>query len=273
MPYRRLPNTDNSRLKALKIALDKGKDLPPSSKPYSSSSLYSINIYLPKYEALLILYKESFKKQTEKSPEYTYLYKKARNYVSHFIQVLNLSIIRGDLKSNARTFFNINAKKLPAFKTEKDLLKWGEIVLEGEQQRIRKGGNPMTNPTVGIVRVHFDNFKEAHRFQKVLQENTNRASKNIAEIRKEIDGVILKLWNDIEIFYESYDDVEKRNLCRDFGVNYFFRRNETIPVEENVSKEYREKRIVNKDIIKTVLPEEEIIEDLNKGENLQYSLF
>ena len=273
MPYRRLPNTDNSRIKALKTALENGKELPPFNKPYSSSSLQNINTYLPKYETLLTLHKESLKKQIDKSSEYTYLYKKARNYVSHFIQVLNLAIIRGDLKIISRTFFNIDAKKLPAFKTENDLLKWGEIVLEGEQQRIRKGGNPMTNPTVGVVRVHFDNFKEAHRYQKILQSNTKRESKSVANIRKEIDAVILQLWNDIELFYESYDDIEKRNLCRKFGVNYFFRRNEKISLEENVSNEYRKKRIINKDIKKNIVIEPEILEDSNKADSLQYSLF
>ena len=273
MPYRRLPNTDSSRLNALKTALEKGRDLPPNQKPYSSSSLQSINSILPKFEMLLKLQKETYKHQIEKCPEYTKLYKKARNYVSHFIQVLNLAIIRGDLKQDARSFFGINEKRLPAFKTEKDLLKWGEIVLEGEQERIGHGGNPLTNPTVGIVRVHYDKFKEANRYQKILQENTTRASKNVADIRKQVDSAILQLWNDIEAAFDKEDEISNRNLCRDYGIVYFFRRNETIPKEEKVSIEYRQKRIVNKDIVKTVV--EAPISNNEKGsrENLQYSLF
>ena len=33
MPYRRLPNTDAARLKALKIALEKGEEVPPHKWP------------------------------------------------------------------------------------------------------------------------------------------------------------------------------------------------------------------------------------------------
>jgi len=280
MPYRRLPNTDSSRLRSLKIAFEKGRELPPHKKPYSSSSLQNINTVLNKYEMFIKLHKEAYKIQVDKSPTYNLLYKKAKNYVSHFLQVLNLAIIRGDLKVEARGFFNIkNEKKLPAFKTENDVIKWGKIVLEGEQNRIGNGGNPMTNPTVGIVRVHYDKFIEAHRHQKILQENTSRASEKISTIRKEVDKVILQLWNEIEESFSTGTEVERRNLCREFGVNYFFRRNEVIPEDENVSIEYRQKRIVNKDIKKTVVEEQPLEPDSSDDkeelslDNIQYSLF
>jgi len=257
MPYRRLPNTDSSRLKSLRTALKRGEDIPPKDKPFSQSSLQNINTVLPKFEILIKHQKEAYKSQTEKSPEYNYLYKKARNYVSHFIQVLNLAIIRGDLKKEARDFFNLDMdeKKLPTFKTEQDLIKWGDIILEGEQNRIGSGGNPMTNPTIGIVKVHYEKFVEAYRFQKTLQENYTRATKQVADYRPEIDRVILQLWNEIESSYESNNEVVKRNICREFGIVYFFRRNETIPVNENVSIEYRKKRVVNKDIVKNIVEE------------------
>ena len=250
MPYRRLPNTDSARLKALKLALDKGENLSPREKPYSQSSLNTMKRVLPQFEHLLQYQKEAYKAQTEKSPEYNYLYKKAKNYVSHFIQVLNLAIIRGDLKREARPFFNLemDVKKLPQIKTEQGLLKWGEIVIKGEPERIGNGGNPLTNPTVGIVRVHFEKFVESYRFQKNLQENYARASKQVAEFRPEVDQVILQLWNEIEASFEPNSEVARRNICRDYGLVYFFRRNEIIPKGEKVSSSYRKNRVVNKDL-------------------------
>lgn len=250
MPYRRLPNTDSSRLKSLHIAMDKGEDLSPREKPYSQSSLLNITKVLPQFEHLTKLQKEAYKIQTDKSKQYNYLYKKARNYVSHFIQVLNLAIIRGDLKPAARDFYHLDKddKKLPVFKTEQDLITWGKLVVEGEPLRIGTGGNPMTNPTVGIVRVHYENFLEAYRFQKKLQENYAKATKDVADYRSEVDRVILQLWNEIEGSFDPNSEIVKRNLCREYGVVYFFRRNEVISDKEHVSEEYRKNRVLNKDL-------------------------
>lgn len=250
MPYRRLPNTDSSRLKSLHIAMSKGENLSPREKPYSQSSLHSITKVLPQFEHLTKLQKEAYKIQTDKSKQYNYLYKKARNYVSHFIQVLNLAIIRGDLKPDARDFFHLDKdeKKLPIFKTEQDLITWGKLVVEGEPLRIGTGGNPMTNPTVGVVRVHYEKFIEAYRFQKKLQESYAKTTKDVAEYRPEVDRVILQLWNEIEASFDPNSEIVKRNLCREYGVVYFFRRNEIISDKEHVSDEYRKNRVLNKDL-------------------------
>lgn len=250
MPYRRLPNTDSSRLKSLHIAMSKGENLSPREKPYSQSSLHSITKVLPQFEHLTKLQKEAYKIQTDKSKQYNYLYKKARNYVSHFIQVLNLAIIRGDLKPEARDFFHLDKdeKKLPIFKTEQDLITWGKLVVEGEPLRIGTGGNPMTNPTVGVVRVHYEKFLEAYRFQKKLQESYAKTTKDVAEYRPEVDRVILQLWNEIEASFDPNSEIVKRNLCREYGVVYFFRRNEIISDKEHVSDEYRKNRVLNKDL-------------------------
>lgn len=267
MPYRRLPNTDSARLKALKLAIENAQDLAPRDKPFSQSSLNNLIKTLPHFERLIQYQKEAYHLQTEKSPKYNYLYKKGRNYVSHFIQVLNLAIIRGDLKKEARDYFNLDkdAKKLPQIKTEQGLLKWGEIVVNGEPERIANGGNPMTNPTIGIVKVHYENFKEAYRFQKNLQDSYVRASKQVANYRPEVDKVILQLWNEIEASFEPNPEVHRRNLCRKYGVVYFFRRNEIIPEQEHVSDEYRKNRVVNKDLrtdnVKPLQNETEIYED------------
>lgn len=276
MPYRRLPNTDKARFRALQIAFEKGKNLLPKDKPYSQSSLQNINMVLPKYGKLLKLQSEFYKSQIEKSSEYKYLYNKARNYVSHFFQVLNLAIIRGDLKKESRGFFGIddNVKKLPDFKTELELMKWGELALKGEQERIGNGGNPMTNPTVAVVRVHYEKFKEAYRYQKNLQDNYARASKHVAEFRPEVDRVILQLWNDLEEHFSGSEEVLKRNHAREYGVVYFFRKNEEIPEQENVPAEKRlEKELENQRIEAENQLEEVFGEDDLEKDDLQYSLF
>jgi hypothetical protein len=47
MPYRRLPNTDTARIKAMKTALEKGKELPPNKLAFSSKTIVRLQKFLP----------------------------------------------------------------------------------------------------------------------------------------------------------------------------------------------------------------------------------
>ena len=49
----------------------------------------------------------------------------------------------------------------PHLNTENELMSWGRRIIEGEEFRIRKGGSPITNPTIAVVKVRFENFIEA----------------------------------------------------------------------------------------------------------------
>ena len=40
-------------------------------------------------------------------------------------------------------------------------MSWGKRIIEGEEFRIRKGASPITNPTIAVVKVRFENFLEA----------------------------------------------------------------------------------------------------------------
>ncbi|MFW5916288.1 MAG: hypothetical protein ACOCTM_02315, partial [Bacteroidota bacterium] len=89
MPYRRLPNTDKSRLRALKAAHEKGRELPPFKLAFSQETLQRLSSFLPKYEKGLTEYQNAYKMQRDNSKEYNNKLKKAKMYISHFIQVVN----------------------------------------------------------------------------------------------------------------------------------------------------------------------------------------
>ncbi len=242
MPYRRLPNTESARYKALKTALDKGNNLPPYKLPYSQQSLKRLRSFFPEYERLFKQLEESRDYIKSKNKQYLVLQKRARLYLSHFIQVMNLSIARGDLKPAARTFYGIkeNNAKIPRLVTEADLIKWGEKIINGEPERIAQGGNPVTNPTVAVVKVRYDQFIEAYRHQNTLKETYKWLSKKLSAMRKEADSIILSLWNELEEFYGNLPDNEKREKCKDFGIVYFLRSNEAQKTKSLIPPEYNE---------------------------------
>ena len=108
MPYRRLPNTDAARIRALKAALRKGEKLNDiNTLAYSFPLKQKIDVFLTKFEIAITNSKAAREKQIENSQKFSELTKKARLYISHFIQVLNFTIARGELKPQARAILRL----------------------------------------------------------------------------------------------------------------------------------------------------------------------
>jgi len=228
MPYRRLPNTDTARIKAMKIALEKGKELPPNKLAYSSKTIVRLQKFLPQFDHNLQLYRQALTSQNKKSRDYNETVKKARVYLTHFIRVMNMAIFRGELPAETRAFFGLatDESTVPSFNTENDLMNWGRRIIEGEEFRIRKGGSPITNPTIAVVKVRFENFIEAWTYHNTLTKRTLDYTEKNEKLRKEADELILNLWNEVENAHNSLPEEVRKTLCEEYGLVYFYRRGE-----------------------------------------------
>lgn len=238
MPYRRLPNTDAARLKALKIALSKGRDLPPFKLAFSQNGFQKVQSFMPSFEKALVEAKQAYDNQTEKNKEYLRTLKKAKLYLSHFLQVLNLAILRGEMPTNERNFFGLedDEKKNPPLNTEQEVIEWGQKLIDGEEIRKAKGRSPVTNPTIAVVRVRYEQFMDAYKFQKILQKNYHRAQEKLAGMRVTADEIILQVWNEVELHYSNLPDIEKREKAGDYGLTYVYRKNE-LKKDDNIKEE------------------------------------
>ncbi len=230
MPYRRLPNTDAARLRAMKTALDKGRDVPPYKLAYSSKNIVRLQRFLPLFEQSIQLQRQSMTSQSRKSRDYNDAVRKARMYLSHFIKVMNMAILRGDLPADIRAYYGLptNELTLPSLTTDNELISWGRRIIEGEEFRIRKGGNPITNPTIAVVKVRFETFLDAYNFHKTLQKKTLDYTERTAEMRNEADEIILQVWNEVESSFSSLPEKERQNECEEYGLVYFYRKNEQL---------------------------------------------
>lgn len=228
MPYRRLPNTDAARRKALSIAYQKGKELTPFELSFSQHTFQRIQSFLPSYENALNASKSAYNSQVDRSTNYQNYYKKAKMYISHFIQVFSLAVQRGDIPKEQAAYFGFQdgEVKVPKLHSESDLIKWGEKLIHGEEQRRNKGLSAMTNPTIAVVKVRYEQFLEALKFQKTLQKNYHRALERVDELRKEADDIILAVWNEVEKSFEALEPDEKRKQAEKYGLIYIFRRSE-----------------------------------------------
>ena len=126
MPYRRLPNTDQARVRALKAAVEKGEMYNVRDLAITLKTLFEARNFLHRFEAAQIYYTQCYDNQSRASRKHQMNVKTARLYISHFIQVLNFCIARGELKPSARTFYGLdeNSSKVPSLLTEQDLLQW-----------------------------------------------------------------------------------------------------------------------------------------------------
>lgn len=228
MPYRRLPNTDAARIKAMKTALEKGKELPPNKLAFSSKTIVRLQKFMPLYENNLQMYRQTMAAQNKKSRDYYEIMKKARIYITHFIRVMNMAIFRGELPAETRAFYGIatDDPTVPSLSTEAELLSWGRRIIEGEEFRIRKGGSPITNPTIAVVKVRFEKFIEAWTYHNTLAKRTSDYIEKNNTMRKEADEIILQLWNEVETTNSNLPEDSRMKVCEDYGLVYFYRKNE-----------------------------------------------
>ena len=108
MPYRRLPNTDAARLRALKTVLD-------SNDIYTVRNRFidwkTINSAQPAYDRLLTAaeqYRLSYAAQLRGAGKLDKLQRNAQMYVSHFMQVLRMAVERGEIKKQALGLYGLD---------------------------------------------------------------------------------------------------------------------------------------------------------------------
>lgn len=228
MPYRRLPNTDSARLRAMEAVLQKGNLLSPNDLAISQAMLLKLRAFLPFFKQAVDYQRETLRRQTQNSKTYLDIQKRAKLYISHFIQVLNLAVIRGEQKPAARKFYGLREtqRSVPPMNTEADIIAWGERVVKGEAERLSTGASPITNPTAALVRVRYEDFLRTYHNQKNLQEVYVKATTKVSALRDEADALIVDLWNQVEARFADLPPREMRDNARGYGVQYVFRKNE-----------------------------------------------
>lgn len=228
MPYRRLPNTDQARLRTLRTAIIVSDKQRFGEQAILYKSLHEAETFLKAFENQMILYKQAFDNQINANKQYQQILNNARMYISHFIQVLNLSVIRGDVKKEQKLLYCLDEDihNVPDLTTETAIQTWGKNIVLGENERTRNGGFPIYNPTIGKVQVHLEVFNEYKTTQKLYQSTTNRNWEELVNLREKGDKIILDIWNQVESHYKDETPYDKLIKCQKYGLIYYYRKNE-----------------------------------------------
>ena len=228
MPYRRLPNTDQARLRALRTVIQKEEKLGFESRFISFKTVIDAKNFLTIFEKQQLHYRQALENQINANKRYQQIIYNARLYISHFIQVFNLSVIRGDIKKEHKLFYQLDPEvhNVPDLSTENDLLHWGKCIIDGEHERIRNGGLPIYNPAIAKVKVHYEIFKEYKYTQKIHQQATTRQWEELVQLRITGDKIIKDLWDEIEAHFQDLHPYYKLERCKEYGVVYYYRKGE-----------------------------------------------
>ena len=220
MPYRRLPNTDKARITVLEKAVAMEHEYDVGQQAASYKTLNEARAFLRKFKSAVDQFQYCYTAQAEANRQYQAHLKMARLYISHFIQVLNLAVVRNEVRKEHKLFYGLEPGDftVPDLTSEKHILVWGERLIEGERERLSHGGAPIYNPTIAKVTVHYDIFKDAYREQQNYKLNTTRSQSGLDALRKEADRIILDLWNQVETYYADLPPEIRLARCRDYGI-------------------------------------------------------
>jgi hypothetical protein len=228
MPYRRLPTTDVARLKALHACTRMAEITGLDQLAYPAEYIHTIRNIINKLEGAKHTQNQARRQQVAFNKEYQPKLAKTRLYLSHFIQVLNLCIIREEIPESAREFYGLEeyGNRLPDLRTDKDILEWGKKIMEGENLRLKKGGIPIMTPNVARVKVWYDQFRDGYYNQTTANKSTTRADQKMIDIRREVDNLLATVWDHIEKFYSTLPEPVRRELAETYGIVYVLRKGE-----------------------------------------------
>ncbi len=228
MPYRRLPNTDQARLRALQTALKKSKDEHPDALLYCQKLKLEVQAFLPIFEQAVGQYVQSKDLHARYGRNLAESFKSARLYLSHFIQVYNMCVMRGEIHADTRSFFGLDGSQtIPDLNTELQLLTWGSKIISGEEQRMLSGkGNRIYNPSIAVVKVKYEQFTDIYHKHKDLLNTAQKHHEKVCDLRERANSLILELWNEVEGSFGVVDSDEKRAICSSYGIVYFYRPHE-----------------------------------------------
>lgn len=244
MPYRRLPNTDKSRLSALKTLLDNNDIYMARDRFLEWKDINQARTCYDKLLTAVTQYEVDKKAQWRSGTKIDQLQKKAYMYESHFMQVLLMAVTRGEIKRSNLKLYGLEetATMIPVDNSIGSITEWGPKIISGEKNRVKKGGRPIYNPTIGMVETHFDIFKEAYDKQKALQKRTSEMEQRLKEIRPEIDELILRIWDQIEAHFSEEEKlvIDRVADCERFGIRYYMRRKEKRKMQEKEKENKQE---------------------------------
>ncbi len=217
------PQSVNECLEALRNAKSKADAINDVSKlAFSALTYEKLNEFLPGFENKINQRKEALVKQTTSTVEKNIAFSKAKMFASHFYQVFNFGVQRGEFYDTDRAYYgmNVNDKRRPNIMVDSDLFLWGQNIIDGEEARIADGGKPMCLPSVEKFEEEFNIFKTLYSKQSKLKDIYDISQENVAALLDDAKFLVKDIWMEVEFAFRHDTLASKRRKCREYGIVY-----------------------------------------------------
>jgi hypothetical protein len=222
MPLRKLPETDDERLEALNAIIRQEESVGKGNAVLTTKEFHELRDFLLIFEGSVFCYKQSLDDEIRASQSHFKLFEIVQLYLSHFIQVLYFAVIRNEIKADKLALYELDGKNfnVPDISTEEAVLEWCERIIRGETNRVCNGGQPIYNPAIAKVKVHFDIFKDSLHSIKIYRQNTIRNKEDVIEKREKVDKFIDFTWEKVENKCNYLSADEQEQIYKMYKINF-----------------------------------------------------
>jgi uncharacterized protein YajQ (UPF0234 family) len=227
MYLKKVPETDDGKIRALQAAVDREELNDGQEIILSAEEVEELRLFIISYESARFVFKQAIKDSAKSQTEHNELFKNAQMYVSHFIQVLQLTVIRNEIKPEALIDYGFESGKepeLPDLSTEEAVIYWGEKIIQGETKRMSRGGYPLYNPAIAKVKVHYELFLDIVHSTKIYKQSVIRQQAALYEMQKKAENIIRDIWSKVEEKYGNLPLQELSQIYQSYKINYHYQK-------------------------------------------------
>ena len=225
MPFRQLPSTDAGRLQALNAAKTKADNSTAAQQAITAETRAAIDTLAPAFAKEVQERGTALSGQTAASAALTTAMDTLRTLVSHYFQVMNFAIGRGDIPASARAFYQLGVgeESVPALGQEADVDLWARRIADGEVARTAAGGVPMAMPSAAQVAAAHTDFTAKQKAQSTSKDAFDKEQGDVVNLRETVDEAVRDVWDEVEFTYRKEEAANLRRKAREWGVVYALR--------------------------------------------------
>ena len=141
---------------------------------------------------------------------------------SHYIQVLNFMIADKIFPATYRTYYriHINSEAIPNQRADKAVTMLSERIIDGEALMIDAGGKAIPYPELPFIQNGLDLLINKMNFQTNALYDSRETKKKLKALNPEAMGVIKKVWDEVETYFNEESKSSLRVDSRIWGLVY-----------------------------------------------------
>jgi len=204
------------------MAKKRKDDVPAAEWPMSGATAQRLDIAQPEFKVRMQERGNALSVQAEATAAAEPDRAKARMFISHFFQVFNLGVTRELFPAAHRAYYqlDVNSEAVPLLDSAESISTWGQRIIEGDAERVTAGGAAMALPSAAEVQTVFDAYVTVSSTQADRKAAYDLSQERVANLRPDVDSLIVRMWNEIEAAYSEDDAPSKRRKSRQWGVVY-----------------------------------------------------